>query len=264
MKVHLVIIDPQNSFCHTSGELYVAGADQDCERLANMINRLEDKIDQIHVTLDSHNEVDIAHPVFWLDKDGNHPNPFTIISIDDIQNGNYTTRNPAHLKRATEYVDSLAQNKRYPLCIWPPHCIIGSDGYQIEENVSNAIRQWARNRFRLVDFVTKGSNPWTEHYSAIKADVPDPNDPTTLVNSRFIDTVDQADLILVSGQALSHCVANTVTDLINEFGQESVRKIVLLEDTCSNVEGFEQQGADFIRKATDAGMRVDTSENILK
>ena len=263
MKVSLVIIDPQNSFCNPNGELYVPGADEDCVRLANLINQKGNKIDSIHVTLDSHQEVDIAHPVFWRDSNGNHPAPFTIISREDVEQGRYVTSNPACLRRATEYVKALADNNRYPLCIWPAHCIIGSEGYQIEENVSNAIRQWGADRFKLVDFVTKGSNPWTEHYSAIKADVPDPSDPTTLTNSRFVDTVDQSDLILISGQALSHCVNHTVRDLANEFGSESVKKLILLRDTCSNVPGFEQEGENFIKDLQDLGMRVEDSTSVL-
>jgi len=263
MKTHLVIIDAQKSFCNPNGELFVPGADEDCVRLATMINRLEDKLDAIHVTLDSHNEVDIAHPVFWVDQAGNHPNPFTIISKEDVDQGRFTTSNPTCLRRAIDYVGALAENDRFPLCIWPPHCIIGSEGHQIEENVSNALRQWGRNRFKIVDFVTKGSNPFTEHYSAIKADVPDPSDPTTMVNSRFVATVDEADIILVSGQALSHCVNNTIRDLAELFGSESVKKLVLLRDTCSNVTGFEQLGEDFVRDLRALGMQVDSSTSIL-
>jgi nicotinamidase-related amidase len=262
-KVSLMIIDTQRSFCSPNGELFVPGADEDCVRLSAMINRLENRIDSIHVTLDSHQEVDIAHPVFWRDSDGNPPNPFTIITRDDVEKGRYVTSNPASLKRAVEYVQELDNNNRYPLCIWPPHCIIGSEGYQIESNVSDAIRQWGRNRFKMIDFVTKGSNPWTEHYSAIKADVPDPSDPTTLVNSRFVNTVDEADLILVSGQALSHCVASTVRDLASEFGEESIKKLILLRDTCSNVPGFEQNGVDFLNDLQALGMRVESSTTVL-
>ena len=289
MKVSLVIIDPQKDFCQASnpalaqamqsqngnvetpqsnfvkdgGSLFVPGADEDCVRLAQMVNRLENKIDAIHVTLDSHQEVDIAHPVFWRDSEGNAPNPFTVISKEDVEQGKYTTSNPACLRRATEYVKSLADNDRYPLCIWPPHCIIGSEGYQIDNNVSNAIRNWSKNRFKMVDFVTKGSNPWTEHYSAIKADVPDPTDPTTLPNSRFVNTVDQGDIILITGQALSHCVNHTIRDLATEFGEDSVKKLILLRDTCSNVTGFEQNGEDFIRDLRALGMRVDSSTSVL-
>lgn len=35
-------------------------------------------------------------------------------------------------------------------------------------------------RQRNVQFVNKGSNPWTEHYSAVQAEVPDPADAGTL------------------------------------------------------------------------------------
>ncbi|HUW48642.1 MAG TPA: hypothetical protein VMW36_07860 [Patescibacteria group bacterium] len=257
------VMTPQIQFVHDGGALCVPGADQDCIRLARMVNRLEGKIDSVHITLDSHQEIDIAHPIWWRDSNGNHPDPFTIITVDDVEKGRYVTSNPAALKRSTEYVRTLAANSRYPLCIWPTHCVTASEGWQIEANVSNAVRQWGKNRFKMVDFVTKGSNPWTEHYSAIKADVPDPSDPTTLTNSRLVNTVDEADLILVSGQALSHCVANTVLDLIKEFGADSVKKLVLLRDTCSNVPSFEQNGQDFIDQARSLGMRVDSSTSIL-
>jgi nicotinamidase-related amidase len=262
MKVHLVIIDPQNSFCNPSGELFVPGANEDCERLSTMINRLEDKIDSIHVTLDSHQEVDIAHPVFWVDENGNNPAPFTIISVDDVVSGKWlpSSGNLEDEAKATFYVGSLKKNGRYPLCIWPPHCIVGSQGHQIEDNVSNAIRQWSKTQFKLVNFIQKGANPWTEHYSAIKADVPDPLDPSTLMNTDFLNEIVDSDVILIAGQALSHCVANTVTDMI-ENGVDP-KKIVLLTDTCSNVPGFEEKGEVFIKKLENLGASLMKSDEI--
>jgi nicotinamidase-related amidase len=293
MKVSLVIIDPQNSFCkpanpqladhmdqlnkdwspkfyseaeiasvRNGGELFVPGADEDCVRLTNMINRLEDKIDAIHVTLDSHQEVDVAHPVFWIDENGDHPDPFTIISVDDVVSGKWlpssgTLEDEA---RATFYVGYLNKGGRYPLCIWPPHCIIGSEGHQIDNNVSEAIRQWAKNQFKSIDFVQKGSNPWTEHYSAIKADVPDESDPSTGVNTAFLERLGDADKILVSGQALNFCVANTILDMIDNGIDPN--KIIILVDTSSNVPGFEQKGKDFVDKVKALGVRFEKSSEI--
>ena len=81
-NIHLIVIDPQVDFCDPSGSLYVKGADQDMQRLATMVRRLKDKIRDIHVTLDSHQIVHIAHPIFWKDgATGAHPNPFTIIKV---------------------------------------------------------------------------------------------------------------------------------------------------------------------------------------
>ena len=71
------------------------------------------------------------------------------------------------------------------------------------------------------------------HYSAVQADVPDPADPTTQLNVGLIKTLENADLVALSGQALSHCVANTIRDIADYFGRESIRKLVLIEDTSS-------------------------------
>ena len=263
MNLHLLIIDAQHSFCNPNGALFVPGADQDVIRLSNMVDRLKMKIDDIHVTLDSHNEVDIAHPIFWINNKGEHPDPFTIISVDDVVNGVWSTTNPACRKRATAYVRALDANGRYPLCIWPPHCIIGTEGCTIEQPLADRLSEWCRDRFKKINYVVKGSNIFTEHYSAIQADVIDPKDPTTMLNTGFTDILAEADQILIAGQALSHCVANTVTDIINVFGESNVSKLVLLEDACSNVPTFESFGDDFIKMATGKGMKIANTVDFL-
>ena len=80
----------------------------------------------------------------------------------------------------------------------------------------------------MINLVTKGSNFWTEHYSAVMADVPDPSDPHTMLNTSFINTLKEADIIALSGEAKSHCLANTVRDIANNFGEENISKLVLL------------------------------------
>ncbi len=250
MKTHLLIIDPQNSFCHPKGELYVPGAQEDSKRLSNYIKKNIDKIDEIHVTLDSHQEVDIAHPIFWVNSKNEHPSPFTIISRVDVENGVWRTTNPSCLKIAKNYVTQLEKNARYPLCIWPPHCIIGKNdngfcGHAIESSISEALTEWSIKRFKRIDFVTKGSNPFTEHYSAVKADVIDPSDPTTHLNTGLINTLAAAHEIIITGQALSHCVRFTIMDIAAEFGNEACKKFKLLGDTSSSVPGFEKNGEDF-------------------
>ena len=73
MKLHLLIIDPQNDFCSPHGSLYVPGAEEDMGRLARLIDRLKNKIADIHVTLDSHRMIDISHPGWWRDSNGHQP-----------------------------------------------------------------------------------------------------------------------------------------------------------------------------------------------
>ena len=52
-KTILLIIDPQNDF-HPGGSLGVTGANEDSQRIADMISKNQTSIDEIYVTLDSH------------------------------------------------------------------------------------------------------------------------------------------------------------------------------------------------------------------
>src|SRR4051812_35881693 len=105
-KVHLILIDCQYDFCTPTkqgGKLYVGGADDDIVRLADMVNRLGSRLDDIHITLDSHHFVHIAHPVWWKDSKGRHPDPFTLISTKDVEDGRWTTTQPGFYRRSLEY-----------------------------------------------------------------------------------------------------------------------------------------------------------------
>lgn len=263
MQVELLIIDPQMDFCDPAGALFVAGADADMDRLARMVRRLSPKLADIHVTLDSHHFVDIAHPIFWKDGAGKHPAPFTIISVGDVETGRWTPTQPGASKRVLAYVQALASHGRYPLCIWPPHCLIGSQGHAVVPELFAALQEWEQ-RFAIVDYVTKGSNIWTEHYSAIQADVPDPADPSTQINTALIQTLMKADIVAVAGEAGSHCLANTVRDLANNFGDDSlVSKLVLLRDATSPVTGFGALQDSFVAEMTARGMQLSTTRDFL-
>ena len=258
-KTHLLVIDPQRDFCNPDGALFVPGADEDMRRLAAMVGRVKNKLDAIHVTLDSHHLIDIAHPIFWKDADGAAPNPFTIITASDVENNVWRASNIRCQQRAFDYVKALEANQRYPLCIWPPHCLIGSEGAAVTVELFDAILKWEGN-FEIANFVTKGSNPWTEHYSAVKADVPDPSDVTTQLNTGLIKTLEEADVILVAGEAGSHCLANTILDIANSFSDDSyIGKLVLLEDATSPVPGFENLQEDFVKEMTSRGMKLSTT-----
>ena len=263
MNVQLLMIDLQNDFCEPNGALYVNGANEDAIRTADLIRRLGKRLDRIRMTMDCHHVIDIAHPIFWLDYEDEHPAPFTIIGVDDIEKGRFRTTNPTFMKRAGDYVRELAANDRYPLCIWPYHCLIGTWGNNIQNDVMDAVQSWERDNFAMAEIVPKGTNFWTEHYSAVKADVPDPRDPGTQLNDDLIRALEQADVIGVLGQAKSHCLANTVRDIAGEFGKENVKKLVLIEDCTSSVSGFEHLGEEFVQEMTASGMQVAQAADFL-
>jgi nicotinamidase-related amidase len=262
-KLHVLIIDPQQDFCDAKGSLFVPGATEDMERLAAMIDRLRGKIDDIHVTMDSHRLLDVAHPLYWKDSSGNHPDPFTIVTASDVADGAWSTTIPSLQRRALEYVRDLERSGRYPLCVWPPHCLIGSWGHQVMPVILQALHRW-EEQLALVDFVTKGSNPHTEHYSGVKAEVPDPKDPTTQINTTLCNTLLEADVVAIAGEAGSHCLANTVRDIASEFGDDKyVSKLVLLTDATSPVPSFENLQEDFIKEMTGRGMQLATTTEFL-
>lgn len=264
MRIDLLIIDPQNDFCKPSGALYVPGAENDMKRLATMVNRLGAKIDKIHVTLDSHHLVDIAHPIWWRNSKGEQPNPFTIITAQELRDGVWNTRIPSFAKRTLEYLELLEANGRYPFCIWPPHCLIGSEGHSVVPVLFDALSKWEES-FQMVNYVTKGSNPYTEHYSAVAAEVPDPNDPTTQMNVDLIKTIDSADMLVIAGEAGSHCVANTLRDIRSAYNDdEKMKRVVILEDAMSPVTGFEQLQSDFFTEMKSIGVQFNTTTEFLK
>lgn len=267
--IHLLVIDPQNSFCHPEkGELYVPGAEKDMDRMAQFIKEWLTKISMIHVTLDSHHELDVAHPLFWKDTQGKHPEPFTVISKEDVENGKWEPYNPEMpsppygtlRNRMLHYVTELEKGERYQLLIWPPHCLIGTTGHNIYSSLREALSDWERENYRYINYIFKGSNIYTENYSGVQADVPDPEDPSTQLNEKLIQTLSSADTILIAGEAASHCVANTVRDLAKNFEEDTIKKCVLLKDGMSPVKGFEDFADQFFRDMEAKGMRITTTK----
>lgn len=263
LNTHLLIIDPQNDFCDIPGAaLPVAGANNDLIRLAGLVERLGPALKAITVTLDAHHPVDIAHPAWWQDEAGALPAPFTVISVADVRAGVWRPRDPAQQAHSLAYVEALAAGGRYPLLVWPEHCLIGSWGHNVHTRLAVALRGWARAACTQVAYVLKGTNPGTEHYSAVAAEVPDPADPDTAVNPRLLARLASAERILVAGQALSHCVAATVRDLVTQLGSEAAHRLTLLTDCTSPVGGFEAQGQAFIEELRAQGMQVARAEDI--
>lgn len=257
-KIHLVVIDGQNDFVDPKGSLSVPGAKEDMDRLVKFIQRGGTNLTSISLTLDSHHLIDIAHPSMWVNENGVAPKPFTIITKEDVSLGNWTTSLPSFNMRALEYVTQLENNGKFPLCIWPPHCLIGSWGNNIYPPLFEAILEWENHNFAIAQYISKGSNHLTEHYSALRADVPDPLDSSTQINMEFIKNLEDSDLVIISGEASSHCVANTIRDLL-EFSPSMSSKVVLLKDAMSPVPGFEKFADDFFLEMADKGVMQITS-----
>ncbi len=253
MSQHLLIIDPQNDFCDIPGAaLPVQGADADMHRLAMRIREQGAQIDAITVTLDSHQRLDIAHPGFWQTALGEPPSPFTQITAAQIRAGEFVPRDASALPRALVYAEALQAQGRYTLMIWPVHCEIGTWGHNVHAELHAALVDWQLAQRRNVTYVIKGTNPWTEHYSALQAEVPD-DDPGTQLNRALIDRLKGFDHVLVAGEASSHCVKATVEHLVEHL---KPAQLTLLRDCMSPVGGFEAQAADFLTNMHKQGVEL--------
>ncbi|MFA9440234.1 cysteine hydrolase [Uliginosibacterium sp. sgz301328] len=260
---HLLVIDPQNDFCDLPPDwrppgvapaLPVAGAHADMLRLAEVIDAAGEAFDAITVTLDSHQRIDIGHPTFWIRGDGSAVTPFTQVTADDVRAGRIVPRREDARGRVVAYLDALEAAGRYTHMVWPVHCEIGSWGHNIHAAVLAACDRWEERALRNVDKVIKGTNPWTEHYSAIRAEVPN-DDVSTQANMVLLSSLASADEIFVAGEAASHCVKATVEHVADALGA-SVRKLVLIEDCMSPVGGFESQARDFFGAMRQRGART--------
>lgn len=265
-KIHLVIIDMQVDFCHAQGNLNVPGSVGDMQRLIEFIYKYADRLTNITCSLDSHLPHQIFHPAWWADEQGNHPAPFTMITYNDIKTGKW--RPLVAPVQSTNYVKKLEDMAKKTLVIWPYHVLIGSVGNALDPELWSAVFWHSLARKTQPTWLTKGSIPLTEHYSIIQPEVPVPDHPLGGKNKAFLDTLADADVVLIAGEAESHCVLETVEDLVEDFGSRSdaLKKIYFLRDCTSPVlhpdvdfhalalnrfSEFEKRGVNFIN-STDA------------
>jgi nicotinamidase-related amidase len=276
--IQLLVIDPQNDFCDVPAgyrptdpltgavvapALPVAGAHADMQRTAALIRAAGPALADITITLDSHHRVDIAHPTSWRRADSTPVTPFTTITAAQVRAGEFLPRDPTALSRTLAYLDALESRGRYMLMVWPVHCEIGTWGHGVHADVRAAYNEWEQAQLRNVRKVTKGENPWTEHYSAIQAEVPDADDPRTQINATLLAELDHADILLIAGEASSHCVRATTEHIVANLPGGRPGRVVLLTDCMSPVGGFEAQHAAFLDQMGASGVRLMTSVDAL-
>jgi len=317
MKLHAMIIDPEWDFCWPGlghffdldspewkaispllqaalgpmfdllvnpGKLYVPGGWEAMERYAALIDRLRAKIDDITVTLDAHQIVDQAHPIWWRNTTtGAAPDPFTLLGLigQSIQSLDpaagmagtgveYNTRLPSMFsqggatgKGSRGYLEALETRGREKHVVWPVHTEIGALGSIIVPSLMAALQRW-QETFATVSFLTKGSNIFTEHYGAIEAEVPHPDDESTQVRTKTVAALAEADLIIWGGMASTHCLATTFRGVVENFADPRyVQKMTLLTDATAPVPGFEFLYDAFIADMAPKGMKQDTTVNFL-
>jgi len=250
-RVCLLAVDVQNTFCTPGFELFVAGrsgtgALDDNRRLVSFLYRSLASLTETVVTLDTHQAFQIFHAPFLVDPEGRHPDPFTLVTAEDVRSGRWRVdqkaaellgvggeRGDEHLRA---YVEALARGGKYDLTIWPFHAMLGGIGHALVSAVEEALFFHACARRAQTRFEVKGRNPLTEHYSVLGPEVltGSRGEPLGDRNTTLVEHLLGFDAVVVAGQAKSHCVAWTVEDLL-EDAPEIAPRLYLLEDCASPV-----------------------------
>lgn len=280
-RIALLLIDVQNTFCIPEFELYVGGrsghgAVEDNTRLCEFIYRNLGRITHITATMDTHKAMQIFHAVFFVGQDGNHPAPYTDIHAAELRAGKWTF-NPALANEfdiapeygqqmMIHYAEALEKKGKYALTIWPYHAILGGIGHALVSSVEEALFFHSIARNTQYEIEIKGDKPFTENYSVIGPEVltGPMGEMLGMHNTKFIEDLQQVDKLIIAGQAKSHCVAWTVSDLledINAVDPALAKKVYLLED-CSSpvvvpgvVDHTDAADAAY-RRFAEAGMNV--------
>jgi nicotinamidase-related amidase len=225
-RVGLLLVDCQNTFCTPGFELFVPGAPEDHRRLCNFVYRNLGEITQIVPTLDTHQALQVFHAAWLVDADGRHPPAYTVVSVQDIENGVWRAADPAEQTHLIEYVHALEAGGRYRLTIWPYHAMLGGLGHALVAAVEEAIFFHSIARQVSPAFQVKGNDPRTEAYSVLGPEV------GAQRNEALVELLRSFDAVLIAGQAKSHCVAWTVEDLLEDLPAD---RLYLLEDCMSPV-----------------------------
>lgn len=237
-KVALVIVDAQWDFVHPDGHLSVPGSQEDIARLIEFIYRNAEDISSVYASLDSHQQYQIFYGSWWVDpQTGEHPGPYTIITMDDIARGKWQALIDP-LWSHGKYLPTLKQHAQKDLMIWPEHTMIGTMGHNLMPALSEALAFHSTAKRTQVSFLVKGTVPQVEHYGIFAPEVQYAKHPNGGVNTAILDAIATNDLIYVAGEAKSHCVLETMKQLVIYFGNQPdvIRKIRFLVDCTSSVQ----------------------------
>ena len=254
-RTTLLLIDVQNDFCYADGSLFVAGrngngAEADNVRLADFIYRNAPQLDHIVATLDTHQPLQIFFASFWEHADGTPAAPHCAITLADVSAGRMRpsararawagpSRHAWLQAQVQHYCEQLERQGNYALYLWPPHCLVGTQGHAMVPLVYEAC--WYAASVAAAEFttVTKGEAVLTENYSALQPEVARGFDGTVLgtPNDDLLTTLLQSDRIIVAGQAASHCVKSTIDDLFAAAQARAQRlpTVYILQDCMSSV-----------------------------
>ncbi|MEJ2599656.1 MAG: hypothetical protein P8Z00_15070 [Anaerolineales bacterium] len=287
-RITLLGIDIQNTFCIPEYGLFVGGSSgrgavDDNRRLVEFIYKNLARITEIVATMDTHQALQIFHPIFLVNKDGENPQPLTLVSAQDVETGKwkFNPKIAASLgidpsdgqQHLLYYTRELQKQSKYDLTIWPYHAMLGGIGHALVPAFEEAIFFHTIARSQQAEIILKGDNTLTESYSAIGPEVVEDAKGRQIgkKSGKIFEKLLNCDAMIIAGQAKSHCVSWTISDLLEDIRDHDphlTSKVYLLEDCTSPVvvpevvDYTQQADAEFGRFANAGMHRVNSSDPI--
>ncbi|CQR71919.1 hypothetical protein SOV_11420 [Sporomusa ovata DSM 2662] len=285
-KTVLFLVDPQVGFCIPGASLYVNGAEKDIERICNFIYRNLERIDEIRVSLDTHTVFQIHTPGFWVNDQNENPNPFSIITLENVKEKKWRPYAEwITLELIESYLEQLETGEKYILITWEYHTQKGSVDNAVVPMLYEALFFYSLMTGKEIKWITKGESLWTENYSVLSPEVSKlyfKDGSLKIVgnfNEKLMTELMAFDRVYVAGEAASHCVKATLEDMLKVIKKDKLRmpnnsydfeenKIYILEDCMSPVQptagspDFPAIAKEALEKFKLAGMRVVKSTDL--
>jgi len=247
-KLLLLAVDIQRDFME-GGSLGVKGSLEDVANLTHFIYDNMERITAIAATCDCHSPMQIFHPCWWENEKGEQPEPFTIITRQDLQAERWIPRMMP--EKSAEYLETLERQGKRQLCIWPYHCFEASTGGALENQFGNMANFFSAARRAEFRKFTKGRIAYSEFYGAVYPEMREPGTD----NIELLNYVLGFDKIIVAGEAMDYCVYETISQLCGELNCYAKKpKVYLLSNCTSSIGDRETAEKQFEKLIKEYGL----------
>lgn len=260
--IGVVCIDCQDTFGHRTGSMYCSGGIGGEAAMRNggyMISHNIEKINRLMLSGDDHPYFQIGCITWFENMNHDHPKDFSIISVKDFEEGVWRCTLPQYQDWTLYYLREIeSKGKKHLVC--PVHATKNSPSAAFVEPIQFAKQQWEAYHRKEAMIIRKGICPRVEQYSAVRAEVVDPNDSTTSTNELFLHELSQCHKIAWMGLARNFCLGFSLLDVL-DLNPKLIERCTLIADATADVKGYEAQGDTLIKKLRDHGMTISTSQD---
>lgn len=219
----LLVFNTQQDYMDL-GNVPVLGSTEAIRELCSWIKVEASKITDILIFLNSHGPCDLPLPTAWVDRSNKIVDPLTTITAQSVKSGYYV---PQYISKdiAVSYLDKL-EELGSSLVINPKHCLEGSPGSSIPQDLVDALESWSRKNNGKHWIIRKFNQGLDREYISPFRDTTHSQTGSDLLNNIFSE---QFDKIFIAGLPKDRCISEVLGDIRDIRGNEDFKRIVLLD-----------------------------------